>query len=508
MKETHSERTPRRAGRIAAAATALALVAGPMAFVGTAPLYASEAINPAPAGQEGALPGSLADVVEKVAPAVVSIQVEKKIGGMSMGGGRLPDNMPEFFKRFFGDERFQDFFGMPNQEQVPERRVGGIGSGFIIDPEGYIVTNNHVAEDADKITVTLQGGKTFDAELIGADPKTDLALVKVEADEPLPYVEWGDSDTARVGDWIIAVGNPFGLGQTVTTGIISARGRSIGAGPYDDFLQVSAPINRGNSGGPTLDTHGRVIGVNTAIFSPSGGSVGIGFAIPSNMAADVVAQLKEHGKVERGWLGVMIQSVNEDLAAGLNLPSAEGAIVSQVTPGGPAEKAGIRQGDVIIAVNGERIEEMRELPRVIAGIEAGDTASIEIWRDGREMTVDAAIGSMPEEQQVAASDERGGGTEDALGLRLAQLDAATRERLGLEDSVEGVLITGVRSDSPAADKGLSAGDVIVSVENQRVTSPADVRERIAAAKKDDRKALVMLVARDAQQRFVALPLTA
>lgn len=298
MKEIHTDRTPRRAGRIAAAATALAIAAGSATFVGTPPLQASDAINPAPAGQAGALPGSLADVVEKVAPAVVSIQVEKKIGGLSMGSPRLPDNMPEFFKRFFGDERFKDFFGVP--EQMPERRVGGIGSGFIIDPEGYIVTNNHVAEDADKITVTLQGGKEYEAELIGADPKTDLALVKIDADESLPYVEWGDSDTARVGDWIIAVGNPFGLGQTVTTGIISARGRSIGAGPYDDFLQVSAPINRGNSGGPTLDTHGRVIGVNTAIFSPSGGSVGIGFAIPSNMAADVVRQLKEHGKVERG----------------------------------------------------------------------------------------------------------------------------------------------------------------------------------------------------------------
>src|SRR5690606_23539567 len=399
MKEIHTDRTPRRAGRIAAAATALAIAAGSATFVGTPPLQASDAINPAPAGQAGALPGSLADVVEKVAPAVVSIQVEKKIGGLSMGSPRLPDNMPEFFKRFFGDERFKDFFGVP--EQMPERRVGGIGSGFIIDPEGYIVTNNHVAEDADKITVTLQGGKEYEAELIGADPKTDLALVKIDADESLPYVEWGDSDTARVGDWIIAVGNPFGLGQTVTTGIISARGRSIGAGPYDDFLQVSAPINRGNSGGPTLDTHGRVIGVNTAIFSPSGGSVGIGFAIPSNMAADDVRQLKELGKVERGWLGVMIQTVNEDLAAGLNLPSAEGAIVSQVTPGGPAEKAGIRQGDVIVAVNGERIEEMRELPRVIAGIPAGEKAKIDIWRDGREMTVSATIGSMPDEEQVA-----------------------------------------------------------------------------------------------------------
>ena len=299
--------------------------------------------------------------------------------------------------------------------------------------QGHIVTNNHVIAGAEKILVTMKDGSKLDAKLVGTDSRTDLALLKVDRKKAFPYVAFGDSDRSEVGDWIVAVGNPFGLDHTVTTGIISARGRSIGAGPYDDFLQIDAPINKGNSGGPAFNLSGEVIGVNTAIFSPTGGSVGIGFAIPSNLAKTVIAQLKDGGTVERGWLGVSIQNVTDGIANGVGLEKAEGAIVAGVAADGPADKAGLKIGDVILDVNGERIEEMPELPRVVAGVRPDSTAKIKVWRDGRMRTIDVKIGRLPDEKTLAATNNRGPErTSGALGLTLAPLDAASRRAAGVD----------------------------------------------------------------------------
>ncbi len=439
-----------------------------------------------------------ADLVETVGPAVVNIQVTKKASVQaSRFDGSRPGNAPENFRRFNRP-------GPPHQQRRPQSR--GIGSGFIIDPAGFIVTNNHVIADADSITVQLQDGRTLPATLVGRDPKTDLALIKIEADEPLPAVAFGDSDAARVGDWVIAIGTPFGLDQTVTVGVISARGRDIGSGPFDDFLQIDAPINRGNSGGPAFNLAGEVIGVNSAIFSPTGGSVGIGFSIPSSIAADVIAQLKENGEVARGWLGVNIQTVTPDLAEGLGLDRPRGAIIANLISDGPADLAGLRVGDTILEVDGNPVDSLRDLPRLIAATKAGTESELTIWRDGEEQSVTAKIGILPSEQVAALQPDEAIPDNALLGMKLAGLDAAMRRDLGLDANIEGVVITNIARDSKALQKGLRVGDVITSVGSNKVTSTAEVAEQIKKAEAADQQTVLLLVVRNNGQRFVALPL--
>ena len=334
-----------------------------------------------------ATPGSFADLAEQVSPAVVNISVEKNISGVDFNAGNAPQ-MPEgqgreFFERFFGEQ-------MPQTPQMPQGRPQqstGVGSGFIIDEGGYVVTNHHVIDGANKITVTLADGETLEAELIGSDARTDLALLKIESDEKLPYVEFGESDEVRVGDWVMAVGNPFGLGGTVTVGVVSARGRDLRGGSLVDYVQIDAPINRGNSGGPTFNQEGEVIGINTAIFSPTGGSVGIGFAIPADDAEDIIADLRDDGQITRGWLGVRIQPVTAEIAKGFGLEDEKGALIAKVEPESPAEKAGLKAGDVILAWDGEEVERFRDLPRFVASSDADAEVDVTIWRDRAETSL-------------------------------------------------------------------------------------------------------------------------
>ena len=461
---------------------------------------------PAVAAAQIALPTSFADIAEQVSDAVVNIQVSRSARREPAAERPADPRFDEFL------DRFGERFGLPDRRGFGNRRghnrgrrIAGVGSGFIIDPTGFIVTNDHVVGDAEDIRVTMKNGDQFDATLIGRDPKTDLALLKVAASDDLPHVRFGDSDEARVGDWVIAVGNPFGLSHTVTVGVISAHDRAIGAGgPYDEFLQIDASINRGSSGGPSFNTAGEVIGVNSAIFSPTGGSVGIGFAIPSNVAQRIIGQLRENGTVERGWLGVSIQAVTPDLAGGLGLDKAEGALIADVIASSPAAEAGMQQGDVILSVDGTEIEELRDLPRVIAEIRPGQTADLVVWRDGARVNVDALIGQSDQTVEVAAATpESGDGT---LGLSLSRLDRETRRDFDVDDDVTGVVITDVAPDSVAREKGLRRGDVIVAVGKDDVTSPADVTEGIRAAETAERTSVLLLIARDDNQRFVALPL--
>ncbi len=357
--------------------------------------------------------------------------------------------------------------------------------------------------------MVLADGTSLEATIVGSDKDTDLALLKVEADHALPATTWGDSDQTRIGDWVVAIGNPFGLGGTVTAGIVSARGRNIQAGPYDDFLQVDASINRGNSGGPLFDLDGNVIGVNTAIYSPNGGSVGIGFAIPSNMVKTVVAQLREHGSVERGWLGVQIQNVTPDLAEALGLDSAAGAIVANVTPGSPAEKSGLKSGDVILNFAGEPIDDTRELARVVAQHPAKTEAQMKIWRNGQAETLAVVTGLQPAQEQMAAA----GGEEapdgsyhaPALDARLAALTPARRARYGLDDSIQGVLVLDIKEGS-IFEQSLRSGDVIEQVDGTAVTEPQQVERKVEAAKAADKKAVLMLVNRNGQDLYLGLKL--
>jgi len=444
--------------------------------------------------------GSFADVIESVSSAVVNIAVSKvetaeptvfQFSQPGVPGQRLPFN--DFF----------EFFGGPNQEQ-PQRRSEGQGSGFLIDASGYIVTNNHVAGDADKITVTLQDGRKLDAALIGRDPKTDLALIKVDA-EDLPYVAFGDSNRARVGDWVVAIGNPFGLGGTATAGIISARGRDIQSGPYDDYLQLDAPINFGNSGGPVFNVAGEVIGVNTAIFSPNGGNIGIGFAIPANQAKEIVADLKENGSVERGWLGVQIQDLDEELADSLGLNSERGALVAEVVGDGPAAKGGVQSGDVITHFNDVEIDSSRTLSRTVAGAAPSKPAKVTVWRDGRSRELNVELGEAAQTEQVAALNPGGAGQQGGtvLGLTLRPLTDENRARLGLPNDVQGALVATVVPGSPAAEKGMRPGDIITRVNQQNVASVGEAAAALNAAKASGDRAL-LLVRRADSQRFVAL----
>lgn len=478
------------------------VVRGAAAFAIAAVLFSSPFAYAKPA------PDSFADLAQKVTPAVVNVSTTQKV---ERAPGRLPQSpfppgspFDEFMKRFFEQQGFPFF----EQQGFPSgpAKMTALGSGFIIDPSGYVVTNNHVVGEADKIDVTLTDGRKFDAKIIGRDDKTDLALLKINADKPLPFVEFGDSDQARVGDWVMAVGNPFGLGGSVTAGIISARGRDIRSGPYDDFLQIDAPINRGNSGGPTFGMDGQVIGVNTAIYSPNGGSVGIGFAIPSSIAKPVIAALRDHGSVDRGWLGVQIQEVTPEIAAGLGLDGAKGALVSAVNPDGPAAAAGIKQGDVITSFAGHPIERLKDLPLLVANEKAGEKVPVTVWRDGSTHEVQTRVGKMPKEQLARAegkpSSERGG----ELGLALAPLTPDLRERFDLPDDVKGVVVTAVRPDSPAAEMGMQPGDVVLKANQQTVTAPRQLAEQVKKARDAGRSSIMLLVVRGEVQQFVALPL--
>ncbi|MBI3451632.1 MAG: Do family serine endopeptidase, partial [Rhodospirillales bacterium] len=378
---------------------------GPIAALAALGAFAVLFAPPAAEARSG--PEGFSVLVAKVSPAVVNVSTTQKfetVAETMPPQFAFPPGSPfeEFSRRFFQTPGEGDSNG--DHDGTP-RRATALGSGFIIDPAGYVVTNNHVIGQAEKITVTLQGGDKFDAALIGRDAKTDLALLKIKSDKPLPFVSFGDSAQAQVGDWVIAVGNPFGLGGTVTAGIISARGRDIQSGPFDDFLQIDAPINRGNSGGPTFNTDGQVIGINSAIYSPNGGSVGIGFAIPASLAKPIVEQLRTHGSIDRGWLGVQIQPVTDEIANGLGLAKAQGALVSSIRDDGPAAKSGLEQGDVIVAVNGETVTQFKDLPRLIAAIKAGEKVRLAVWRGGAETTVNVVIGKMPQDEMAAAESD-------------------------------------------------------------------------------------------------------
>jgi serine protease Do len=451
---------------------------------------------------ENGAPFSFADLVERVSPAVVTITVEEQVKAQA---GFDTDQIPEPFRDFFNQ-----FGGQGRQFNAPRKAIA-MGSGFVINKDGYIVTNNHVVADGKKITVKFPDGREFNAKLIGTDAATDVALLKVKSDKPLPSVEFGDDRQVRVGDWVIAVGNPFGLSNTVTAGIVSSIGRDVGNGPYTDFIQIDAPINRGNSGGPTFNIQGKVIGMNSMIFSPSGGSVGIGFAIPASTIHDVVAQLQAHGRVARGYLGVEIQSVTPEMASSLGNKAMKGAIVASVTPGGPAAQAGIVAGDIVVAVNNKPVEDSRDLTRRVAGLPAGGNATFTVVRNGETKNLTAKIGSK-KDTQVASNNphqnDHAPATAEAMGLGLAAVTPETRRAYNLGDNINGVVVTKVDPNSDAADKGLEPGDVLVSVANRPVRSPQDVKASIAAAQAAHRDTVLVLVTGQGGQRFVAIKLGA
>ncbi len=445
---------------------------------------------------------NFADVIEAVSPAVVSIEVSRPMRFVS-GDMRQHEAMPfdEFFKRPHQRSPHQR---SPHQRGPMPHANKSFGSGFIVDTGGYVVTNSHVIEGGEEIFVTLMDGTRLAATLVGGDSKSDLALLKIDAGKALPALVFGDSAAMRVGTPVVALGNPFGFGHSATMGIISARGRAIGAGPYDDYLQIDAPINPGNSGGPLFNAKGEVIGVNTAIFSPSGGNVGIGFAIPAAMAKDIVADLMDDGKVERAWLGVAIQQLSDDMADSLGIGEALGVIVSEVMAMSPAAAAGIAQGDVILAVNDVPVKELRDLTRTIAALEVGEAAVLSIWRDGQSITIEATVGK-PAEAEVAAQHQESDVLEE-LGVRLSALDDAARRSYGIGDEVAGVVVTDLERRGIASAKGIRIGDVIVSVGNDAVAAPADVAAGIRLAEENKRQAVLLLMNRNGQKRYVALPL--
>ncbi len=447
-------------------------------------------------------PAGFADIVEKVKPAVISVRVKMDAGPRVMG---FQGNSP--FPQGSPMDRFFRQFGMPEEDApaqrgAPSRRnfVTGQGSGFFISADGYAVTNNHVVDKAETVEVTTDDGKTYSAKVIGTDPRTDVALIKVEGRGDFPFVNF-TNQAPRIGDWVLAVGNPFGLGGTVTAGIVSARGRDIGAGPYDDFIQIDAPVNKGNSGGPTFDVDGNVIGVNTAIFSPSGGSVGIAFAIPAETVKSVVTQLKEKGAVTRGWIGVQIQPVTAEIAESLGLKTAQGALVAEPQAGAPATKAGIVAGDVITAVDGIPVKDARDLARRIGSMSPGVTVKLTVVRKGEEKTYSLTLGELPNQREARAGDERqertSGTAVPRLGLTLAPAGKGN----------QGVVVTNVDPNGIAADHGFKTGDVIVEVAGKAVGSPADVRTAITDAQKGGKRTVLMRVkSDDGATRFVALRL--
>ena len=444
-------------------------------------------------------PSTFADLADKVSPAVVNITTSTTVATNTQPGPIVPEGSP--FEDFFRD--FLDRNG-PNGQSP--RRSQALGSGFVVSEDGFIVTNNHVIQGADEILIEFFEGFELEAEIIGTDPNTDLALLKVESDEPLIFVPWGDSEEARVGDWVMAMGNPLGQGFSVSAGIVSARGRAL-SGSYDDYLQTDAAINRGNSGGPLFNLNGEVIGVNTAILSPTGGSIGIGFAMSSRVAENVIQQLKDYGETRRGWLGVRIQDVTDDLAEGLGLEEARGALVTDV-PEGPAMEAGIESGDVILSFDGVDVEDTRGLVQQVGTTEVGKEVRVLVFRGGETQTLRVTLGRREEaERAVPASVNRDEPvTTEFLGITISTMTDELREQLGLPEDTEGLVVANVAEDSEAFEKGLRAGDVITEAGQEKVASIADLEERVDAARDAGRKSLLLLVRRDGDPRFVALAL--
>ena len=449
-----------------------------------------------------ATPESFADLAQQVSPAVVNITTSTTVAVSTGPMPMVPEGSP--FEDFFRD------FGAPDGENgTPrQRRSQALGSGFVISEDGFIVTNNHVIEKADEIEIEFFSGKVLEAKVVGTDPNTDIALLKVESDAPLAYVPFGDSDIVRVGDWVMAMGNPLGQGFSVSAGIVSARNRAL-SGTYDDYIQTDAAINRGNSGGPLFNMAGEVIGVNTAILSPNGGSIGIGFAMSSGVVTKVVAQLKEFGETRRGWLGVRIQDVTPEMAEAIGLGDVRGAMVSDV-PDGPAKDAGMVAGDVILTFDGQDVADTRELVRVVGNSAVGKTVRVVVFRDGKTVTLKVTLGRRETAEAAAAPEQPGVAPEpketEMLGLTLTPLTDALREQLELGAGIEGLVVTGVDEASAAFEKGLRAGDVITEAGQQKVTSVSDLEARISEAREAGRKSLLLLVRRQGEPRFVALSL--
>jgi serine protease Do len=464
---------------------------------------------PVPAVARSGPPG-FADMAEKLLPAVVNIStsqtITQKDGIEGLPDFQLPPGSPfeDFFKQFLQNQQ--------GHETPHKHKATALGSGFIVDPSGYIVTNYHVIEGADEINVILQDDTNLSATVVGSDKKTDLAVLKVTPKTPLTAVSFGDSDKVRVGDWILAIGNPYGFGGTVTAGIISARARNINSGPYDEYLQTDAPINRGNSGGPMFDMDGNVVGVNTAIISPSGGSIGLAFAIPSSLAKNIVEQLKSKGHIQRGWLGVRIQTVTQDIADGLNLGPPRGALVSSVSPDGPAAKAGIEAGDVIVNFDGKDIPDMHRLPLIVAETDVDKTVDVGVFRKGKNLTLKVKVGELTTKESADEEEDQkenapagiaGAEKVDDLGISAASLTDALRTRFDIKKGVTGVVVTSIATDGVAADQGLQVGDVISEAAQQEVKSPKDLTDRAKQAEKDG-KPLLLLINRKDDLQFIAI----
>ncbi len=452
-------------------------------------------------------PASFADVVEPLIPAVVNISTTQNVKAppvMEFGG--LPpglENDPQLAP-------FRELFRGPMMRGPRTQKVTSLGSGFVIDPSGFIVTNNHVIADATDVTVTFHDNSKQKAKIVGRDPKTDLALLKVNSPKKLAYVNFADSDKARVGDWVVAIGNPFGLGGSVTAGIVSARGRNINAGAYDDFIQTDAAINRGNSGGPLFNMAGEVVGVNSAIFSPTGTNIGIGFSVPSNLAEPVITQLKKFGKIHRGWLGVKIQPVTDEVANSIGLKEAKGALVLEVTPKGPASGSGIMPGDVIIAFDGKEVTNNRSLPRIVADTPVGEKADVTVLRKGESKRFSVKLGELPEDA-ITSPDEEASGVpqqlkgDKVLGMVVKPLTRSLKQQFNIHDSRQGLLVVGVDQESDAAEKGLAQGDVIMEANQQKVDSAEQLKAVLETAKKAKREFVLLRIARGADMVFVTLP---
>ncbi len=468
------------------------------------------------AAQAAAVPETFAPLVEKLMPAVVNVYTTQKIKtNPMMGFGMQMPNDPrlEPFRQFF--EQFGGMQGgIPGMPMAPqEREVQSLGSGFIIDPSGYVVTNNHVIAEADEVSIKLHDETELKAEIVGRDAKTDLALLKVKSPKPLPYVSFGNSDTTRVGDWIIVIGNPFGLGGSVSAGIISARSRSINAGPFDDFLQTDAAINRGNSGGPMFNMNGEVIGINTAIFSPTGGNIGIGFAVPSALAQPTLDQLKKFGRTHRAWLGVKIQPVSDEIAQSLGMKTTRGAMVMEVSQKSPAAKAGVQTGDVILSFDGKPVNEMRHLPRAVADAAIGKKVALDIWRNGSAKTISLTLTEMPEDQsetpiKKAASDKSSqsdAADEAVLGMRVTTLTEGLRQRFRLVSKAQGLLVVDVLQGGAASKQGFRSGDIITKVHNTTVRTASDMVKGMDEARDAGRPQALVQVARGEENIFITLP---
>lgn len=486
---------------LALSATALGLAASPQ--LGT-PALADTQLQQMP---------SVADLAERLLPAVVEISVQSKQA--DSGGANplpdIPDNSP--FKDFFDDflKKHRGQQGGDNGPAPQDQVVNSMGSGFVIDASGIIVTNNHVVEGAESIEVHFQDSTILKAELVGRDPKTDLAVLRVKADKPLATVPFGDSDHLRIGDWVVAIGNPFGLGGSVSLGIVSARNRDINAGPYDDFIQTDAAINKGNSGGPLFNLNGEVVGINTAIFSPSGGSVGIGFSVPANTAKNVVAQLQKYGETRRGWLGVRVQSVTDDIAESIGLGKARGALIADVTQNGPAEKAGIQAGDVVTEFNGKPVHEMKDLPKIVAETEIGAKVPLKVFRKGQEIEITAEVGRLEMGEKMVAQQDKSAPSAPAvttvLGMTVSSLNDELRQKYKIDDSVKGAVVTEVASGSAAADKQIEPGDVVTEAGEKPVTGASDIGTAVEEASKAGKNSVLLLVAKtgkQAEMRFIAL----